>query len=74
MAENLVTVAASLGISSITCLIFWFCSMFPGALEGKRILAVRHDKWQPGEKKNIQYMLRIGALWPQLDYDVTIWS
>lgn len=51
MAENLVTVAASLGISSITCLIFWFCSMFPGALEGKRILAVRHDKWQPGEKK-----------------------
>jgi hypothetical protein len=32
MAENLIAVAASLGISSITCLIFWFCSMFPGAL------------------------------------------
>jgi hypothetical protein len=38
MAENLIPVAANLGFSKITCLIFWFCSMFPGSLTENRSL------------------------------------
>lgn len=57
MAENLITLTANLGISSITWLMFWFWSMFSGALPDLSVREVMQSA-RSLEKKHQVYVSR----------------